>query len=75
MIKQGDRVRIKAICKRDAFCTDKKRFQGKTATVISDKLFFCPKCSTFAGKVKFDDLDHTIYFASVQVKKLKGGIV
>ena len=79
MIKEGDRVRIRAVCHEDAFYHEGRvtPFIGKTGTVVSPYgLTFNKDNATFSGKIKFDEPPlnniNTIYpFYSIQVKKLK----
>ena len=78
MIPAGSRVKIRAICKRDTFCTypAKSMLMGRIGTVIDRPLEFDPKDSTFRGLIRVDPISPhgeplELYFSSIQVKKIK----
>ena len=71
MIKKGDKVIVRAICKGDATIHMKERYIGKVGTVRdAEGLYQWQDKRTFAGTLVFED-GHEMSFYSIQVKKVK----
>jgi hypothetical protein len=71
MIKKGDKVIVRAICKGDAALHLKERYIGKVGTATNEGvLYYWKESSTFAGNLLFED-GHEMNFYSIQVKKVK----
>jgi len=73
MIKKGDKVIVRAICRGDAWHGEvgKSRFVGKQGVVMSEPgLMYWSNNSTFAGEIHFESGESTV-FHSIQVKKVK----